>query len=185
MSNEIVATKKPSALATITPVIVLVVICAVAGVLLGAVNYVTAPVAAAVAEQQAQETYAALIPEAASFEEVDCSVENCTAALQAVDASGNPIGYIFVTQAKGYGGQVPIAFAFDTEGNVTNVTAMANEETPGLGSRITDFVEGWFVGRGAQSITIEDIDAISGATISSRASVNAFNVAVQAFEEVQ
>ena len=71
MSNE----TKPSTLQTIRPVIVLVAICVVAGILLGAVHYVTQPVADAIADQRAQETYAALVPEAASFEEVECSVE--------------------------------------------------------------------------------------------------------------
>ena len=186
MSNETTAKAKPSTLELVRPVIVLVAICVVAGILLGVVHYVTQPIADAIAEQRAQETYAALVPEAASFEELDCSVEGCTAALAATDASGATIGYVIVAQSKGYGGQVPIAVAFDTEGTVTNITAMPNGETPGLGTRIAEeSYIGQYVGFSAQPIEASDIDLISGATISSKAALAAFNVAVQAFEEVR
>ena len=66
------------------PVVALVSICAISSVLLGVANYVTAPIAAAREAERAQRTYAALMPEAASFEEVPCDVEGCTAAFLAV-----------------------------------------------------------------------------------------------------
>ena len=185
MSNEAAQTAPKQAL-SFKPVIVLVAICAIAGVLLGAVHQVTAPVAAANAEQRAQETYAALLPQAASFEELDVDVAGCTAALSAKDASGTTIGYVVVAQSKGYGGQVPIAVAFGIDGTVTNITAMSNSETPGLGSRIAEeSYIGQYVGMPASQLSVEQIDTISGATISSKAALAAFNIAVQVFEEVQ
>ena len=168
------------------PIIVLVSICAIAGVLLGVVHQVTAPVAAAIAEQRAQETYASLVPDAASFEEIETSVEGCTAALRAVDATGSTVAYVVVPQSKGYGGQVPIAVAFTPDATVLSITTMPNSETPGLGSRIAEeFYIGQYVGKPAQTLAVEDIDVISGATISSKAALSAFNIAVQVFEEVQ
>ena len=56
---------------TIRPVVVLVVICMVAGALLGVVHSVTDPIATANAEKKAQETYAQLVPEAKEFVPVD------------------------------------------------------------------------------------------------------------------
>lgn len=168
------------------PVAVLVTICVVAGVLLGLVHQVTAPIAAAQAEAKAQATYAALVPEAASFEELETSVEGCAAALRAVDGSGNAVGYVVVAQSKGYGGQVPIAVAFSPEGEVTSITAMQNSETPGLGTRIAEeSYIGQYVGKPAAALDAAEVDLISGATISSKAALSAFNIAVQAFEEVQ
>ena len=144
------------------PIIVLVSICAIAGVLLGVVHQVTAPVAAAIAEQRAQETYASLVPDAASFEEIETSVEGCTAALRAVDASGSTVAYVVVAQSKGYGGQVPIAVAFTPDATVLSITTMPNSETPGLGSRIAEeFYIGQYVGKPAQTLAVEDIDVIS------------------------
>lgn len=170
---------------SLTPVFVLVAICCVSGALLGGVHMVTAPVIAAAEEQRAQEIYAALVPDAASFEELACETEGCTAALQALDASGEKIGYIVVAQSKGYGGQVPIAVAFDTAGTVTNITTMQNEETPGLDTRIADeSYIGQYVGLSAEPLTADDVDLISGATISSKAALSAFDIAVEAYKEV-
>ena len=177
---------RPSALETVRPVVVLVAICMLAGALLGVVHYVTDPVAQANAERKAQETYAQLVPQAALFEPVDCTVEGCTAALEARDASGAVIAHVIVAQSKGYGGQVPIAVAFGTDGTVTSITTMANDETPGLGTKIAnDSYIGQYVGLAAESITADDIDLISGATISSKAALSAFNIAVTAYEEVR
>ena len=69
MSNENSAAKQPL---SFMPVVVLVTICVVAGILLGLVHQVTQPVAAP-SPRSARSTYAALVPEAASFEELDCS----------------------------------------------------------------------------------------------------------------
>jgi RnfABCDGE-type electron transport complex G subunit len=176
----------PSSFETVRPVVVLVAICMLAGALLGVVHYVTDPVAQANADRKAQETYAQLVPQAASFEPVDCTVEGCTAALEARDASGAVIAHVIVAQSKGYGGQVPIAVAFGTDGTVTSITTMANDETPGLGTKIAnDSYIGQYVGLAAESITADDIDLISGATISSKAALSAFNIAVTAYEEVR
>ena len=59
---------------SLRPVFVLVAICCVSGALLGGVHMMTAPIIAAAEEQRAQETYAALVPEASSFEELDCVI---------------------------------------------------------------------------------------------------------------
>lgn len=183
MSNETSAAKQPL---SFMPVVVLVTICVVAGILLGLVHQVTAPLAAAQVEAKAQATYAALVPEAASFEELETSVEGCTAALRAVDGSGNAVGYVIVAQSKGYGGQVPIAVAFSPDGEVTSITAMSNSETPGLGSRIAEeSYIGQYVGKPATALDASEVDLISGATISSKAALSAFNIATTVFEEVQ
>ena len=176
---------RSSSFDTVRPVIVLVVICMVAGALLGVVHDVTDPVAQANAEAKAQQTYAQLVPQAASFEPVDYTVEGCTAALRALDGSGNVLAYVIVAQSKGYGGQVPIAVAFGTDGTVLSITAMANDETPGLGNKIAnDSYIGQYVGLAAQPTDAGSIDLISGATISSKAALSAFNIAVEAYEEV-
>ena len=170
----------------VRPILVLVAICALAGVLLGAVHQLTEPVITAAEERMAEEPYAALVPDAASFEEVPCDVEGCVAALNALDESGNRLGVIVVAQAKGYGGEVPLAVAFDESGTTLSVKTMPNEETPGLGSRISDdSYIGQYVGLPAESVGEESVDLISGATISSKAALTAFNCAVEAYEEVR
>ena len=175
-----------SAWSALRPVLVLLLICLVAGALLGWVHDLTAPVAEANEQEKARLIYEELVPDAESFEELNCSVEGCTAALAAQDAQGNTVAYVIVAQSKGYGGQVPIAVAFGPEGNVLSITAMANDETPGLGTKVAnESYIGQYVDQPAQPLTADDVDLISGATISSKAVLAAFNCAVEAYEEVR
>ncbi|MDO5118965.1 MAG: FMN-binding protein [Coriobacteriales bacterium] len=177
--------KKSSSVSAVRPVLVLVAICMVAGALLGAVHEVTAPIAEANAQAKAREIYAELVPDAKEFVEVECAVDGCTAALEARDAAGGVIAYVIVAQSRGYGGQVPIAVAFAPKGTVKAITAMANDETPGLGTKIAnESYIGQYVGLPAKTLTASDIDLISGATISSKAALAAFDIAVEAYEEV-
>ena len=182
MSNE---PTNGSLFETIRPVVVLVSICMVASVLLGAVHNLTDPIAQANAQAKAHEIYASLVPSAKDFVEVECSVEGCTAALEARDAAGDVVAYVIVAESKGYGGQVPIAVAFAPKGTVKAITAMSNDETPGLGTKIAnESYIGQYVGKPAQALTADDVDLISGATISSKAALAAFDSAVEAYEEV-
>lgn len=177
---------KPSFLDTARPIIVLVTVCVVASVLLGFVHQLTEPLAQAHADQKAQEAYEQLMPEAVSFEDVHCDADGCVAALRAFDASGSVVGTIVVAQSKGYGGQVPVAVGFGTDGVVRSILAMSNGETPGLGTRIAEeSYIGQYVGFTAEQVDAADIDLISGATISSKAALAAFNVAVEVYQEVQ
>lgn len=188
MSNNASHTQradKPSLFQTIKPVLVLVAICAVAGALLGLVHSVSEPVALARVEQEAQRAYAQLIPEASKFEEVPCDVEGCTGVLRALDAQGSQVGSVVVAESKGYGGEVVLMVAFDEAGTVSNIVALANEETPGLGTKVEDeSYIGQYVGKPAQTLDEGSVDLISGATISSKAALAAFNIAVQAYSEV-
>ncbi len=170
---------------TLYPVLVLVAICLLSGALLGRAQEVTAPIAESNEQARAMQTYSELVPEASSFEPLDCDVEGCTAALEARDDSGALLAYVIVAQSKGYGGDVPIAVAFDPAGVVLSITAMPNSETPGLGTNIAkESYIGQYVGMTARQTSADEIDLISGATISSKAALAAFNCASDAFQEV-
>ncbi|MBD5093427.1 MAG: FMN-binding protein, partial [Subdoligranulum sp.] len=59
-------------------------------------------------------------------------------------------------------------------------------ETPGLGQKVkTDAFQGQFSGMAAEAFTISDIDALTGATISSRAATTAINAAIVAYDTVK
>lgn len=160
------------------PALVLVLICAIVGFLLGTVDNLTLPTILANREARAQATYSALIPEAAGFVELPSDVPGVTAFMEAADGKG----YAVIAQAKGYSSQVPMAVAFDGEGVITSVIGMDNTETPGLGTKVQlpEFTD-QFVGRAAEPMTIDDIDAVTGATISSKAALAALNEAIEAF----
>ena len=163
------------------PVLVLVLVCLIAGIVLSSANMVTAPVIAANEEEEKAQTYFAALPEADHFTPVECAIENVTAVLQA----DNGAGWVITAQSRGYGGQVPAAVAFSPDGTILRVIMMANSETPGLGQKVTEEAfSQQFSGRAATAFTIDSIDAVSGATISSRAAVNAIDLAIEAFHEV-
>ena len=67
---------------SIKPIVILVVVCLLAGVILSSANLITAPVIAANEERANNETYMAALPEADSFTAVDCDIEGVTAVLQ-------------------------------------------------------------------------------------------------------
>lgn len=163
------------------PAVTLMVICLLVGAALAAVNAATAPAIAANELASLNATYAAVLPEADGFEALDCSIEGVTAVLRAK----NGAGYVITAQSQGYGGQVPAAVAFGADGTILRVAMLSNDETPGLGQKVTEeSFTGQFSGRKAAQMTLADIDAVSGATISSRAALSAVNLACAAFEQV-
>ncbi len=166
---------------SLKPVTVLVLVCLLAGIVLSTANQITAPVIAANEEAANNATYLEALPEADSFTPVACSVEGVISVLRA----DNGAGWVITAQSRGYGGQVPAAVAFSDDGAILRVVMMSNGETPGLGQKVTEETFcSQFTGRAAESFTLDEIDAVSGATISSRASVNAINLAIAAYKEV-
>ena len=108
------------------------------------------------------------------------------AAKKAVLA-GHADGTAIEAAVDGFGGQFRVMVGFDAEGNILGYEILEHQETPGLGSHMTH----WFknaekpgqniIGRKAGSLTVSkdggDVDAITAATISSRAFLKAINQA--------
>lgn len=98
---------------------------------------------------------------------------------QGIDDSGAPVGFAFVSEGVGYGGIVKIMVGVDqASGLISGLAVLEHSETPNLGSRIEEeSFRKQFVGKGtADPIALgQDIDKISGATVSSRAVVEAVN----------
>lgn len=165
----------------IRPATVLLVICLLVGAALAAVNEVTSPIIAKNEADSLNETYFAVLPQADDFESLDCSIDGVTAVLRATNGEG----YVITAQSRGYGGQVPAAVVFSNKGEILCVKMLSNDETPGLGQKVMEssFTD-QFTGRGTEQMELGDIDAISGATISSKAALKAINLACQAFQAV-
>ncbi len=165
----------------VKPVIVLLAICLVSAFLLAEVDHLTAPIIQENVRKSTYEVYYQVLPDADTFTQLPCDLEGVTAVLKA----DNGAGYVITAQSRGYGGQVPAAVSFDQEGSILRVVMMANSETPGLGQKVTlpAFYD-QFAGSAAEKLSLESIDAVSGATISSRASVTAINLAVEAYQNI-
>ena len=108
-------------------------------------------------------------------------------AAAAKDASGNAVGYVISSTSKdGFGGEVKITVGIDGENKITGIAFLSLSETPGLGmnAQNPEFA-GQYAGKEAQPLTVvkgggagdAEINAMSGATITSSAVTNAVNAA--------
>jgi Na+-translocating ferredoxin:NAD+ oxidoreductase subunit G len=139
----------------------------------------------------------ALYPDAADFsliepESEDSWPDGIQEVNRAQDADGDLMGYLIVSSRKGYGGIVPVMVAIDPSGIIVGVRVLFNDETPGLGKNIEKpgFL-GQFIDHPADTPFSIDgdststIDAVSGATISSRAVTDAINKAIDCFQTLK
>ncbi len=170
----------------LVPTVTLFVICLIATLLLGLTNEVTAPIIEQLAIETEIKSRQTVFADAASFGEAKIS-DDGTSVVAAFDESGATIGFVVVNTAKGYGGDISVMTGVDVDGKVTGVNILSHSETAGLGAKAaeTSFRDK-FVGL-VNGITVSkdkagenSIDAITGATITSRAVVNAVNAAIEA-----
>ncbi|HEX3022154.1 MAG TPA: RnfABCDGE type electron transport complex subunit G [Lachnospiraceae bacterium] len=109
-------------------------------------------------------------------------------SLQALDDAGNVIGYVVnVTTGNGYGGNIAISIGITLDGTVKGVEILSMKETAGLGAKASeDSFKGQYKDKNVESFTVtktgaksdSEIDAISGATITSKAVTNAMNAGI-------
>ena len=161
----------------------LTVICVVVGGLLGLVADVTAQPIQDAKDAAQKAAIAAVAPEFDAVAEPQ-TVEQpngVNAIVFAVSKGGEVVGHaVQVTTLKGFGGKVIIMFGFDLEGNITGYNVLdCSNETPGLGAKIPDWFQkgqkGDVIGKNpaTNNLTVSkdggEVDAITAATISSRA----------------
>lgn len=151
--------------------------------LLGLVNYVTADT---IAEQIAQKAENAMrqVLEADSYEPLDVPEESAvTAAYRAGDR-----GYVVRVAPNGFGGAIDMMVGVDVSGAVTGVAIVSQSETASLGANCTreDF-RAQFTGKtGTLSVSKDggEIEALTGATVTSRAVTEGVNTALEFVQEV-
>lgn len=103
--------------------------------------------------------------------------QKTTLIYQGINDQDQVIGYAFVGEANGYGGVIRVLVGVDeATDQILNIKVLAHTETPGLGSRIEDeSFRNRFIGKTVEDpIAVNrDIDNISGATISAKATADA------------
>ena len=121
-----------------------------------------------------------------------------SSAVEAVDASGEALGYIFnITTSKGYGGDIQLTVGIQSDGTVSGYSVLSISETAGLGMKAKDDPS-WgkqFAGKKVESFSVvkdgsgsgddAKIDAISGATITSKAVTGAMNSCLAYFQSLE
>lgn len=150
------------------------VIAAIAAALLG-ISAVLAPVAAERAEEDLQEIMALMLPGGTAFTPEEYTGED--GAVSAVWKGAG--GYVVETAVAGYVDNIVMLVGVDHDGFVTGLMVREMAETYGLGgSAMTDpaFLA-QFLGTNGTAAVGTDIDAIAGATVTSRAVTRGVNAA--------
>jgi electron transport complex protein RnfG len=104
----------------------------------------------------------------------------------AFDQAGNCAGHVIKATGQGYADKIDLLLALDPSGQkIIGLYILDQKETPGLGNRITEKVwQGQYIGKSTdaplavikgKSVNKNEIDAISGATISSRSVTDIIN----------
>lgn len=183
---------------------ILLLITVIAGLLLGLVYQITKEPIALQKEKAKQEAYREVFANADSFEEKEMQAvdeqewaaagfaqETIDEVMTAKDASGNAIGYVItVTTKEGYGGDIRFTIGITSDGTVNGISILEISETAGLGMRAGDVLVPQFAGKGVESFEYvktgasaeNQIDAISGATITTNAVTNGVNAGLYYFQ---
>lgn len=175
----------------IKPALSLFIICLAVAVLLSVTNTFTKDRIAENEAKTKEDSMQSVVEGAVSFKAI---IEDV--AYTALDENGNIAGYTISTSANGYGGQIKVMTGFTTEGEIQKVDVYYNDdETPGLGKNTSNSAfSDQFSGKRAESdFTVskdsdgngQEIDAVTSATISSRAVVKAVNDACEIYDELK
>lgn len=123
----------------------------------------------------------------ALLEEAGIEKTTITEVLEATGDNGEVLGYVLSVQSVGYGGEVPITIGITTDGTIKNIEVLENQESPGFGANASQpEFKGQFANKKADSIVFvksgasaeNEINAITGATITTTAVTNAVNGAL-------
>ena len=168
-------------------VIVLTVFTVIAAACLGAMNNATAEPIAASKKAKQEAAIKAVLPEFASVEEDNVNDQKI---FRAYDANGEIVGIAIETAELGFGGDITTMVGFDANGVLVEYSLLQHAETPGLGSKLVDWfkVKSDIRGAGADKMPLRvskdggNYDAITAATISSRAFLNSINKAYETYQ---
>lgn len=148
---------------------ILSLICMVAAGLLAGVNYLTNSRIIAQAQAQEEASLKEVMPEAERFAAVTSDEE--IIYYQALDRRGKRIGVVFKASQKGYSSVIETMVGMLKDGSITAIKVLNQTETPGLGAKIAgeEFTAQF---RTQNALSLVDIQAITGATISSKAVID-------------
>lgn len=184
---------------------ILFVITLIAGLLLGVVNELTREPIRLQQEKAVQEACGAVFEAAAGFEELEYTPgEELTQELsgmgvklgsvyKALDGNGSLLGYVVESiSTQGYGGNIVLYLGVTMDGTLNDISILEISETPGLGMLAPEVLVPQFHQKKVESFVYtksgasaeNEIDAITSATITTRAVTNAVNGGLKAAQDL-
>mgnify|MGYP002511024480 CR=1 FL=1 len=180
---------------------ILFAITLIAGLVLGLVNELTKDRIRIQQEKAVQEACAAVFQTAASFEETEYEPDEALteelsgmgvkigSVFRALDSDGSSLGVVVEsTSTGGYGGNIVLYLGVTNEGMLNDISILEISETPGLGMLAPEVLAPQFHEKNVDSfaytktgaVSENEIDAIAGATITTKAVTNAVNGGLRA-----
>lgn len=160
--------------------VTLLLICALVAAVLAGVNTITKDKIAAAQEQKTLDALAAVLPGVENLKPI--TLVGDTGGVNRVYRSGN--NFAVEVASAGFDGPVTLMVGI-SDGKVVGIRVVSHTETPGLGAVAAaknakgEAFRNQFVGAAGDLAVGENIDAISGATITSRSVVNSVNAALE------
>ena len=163
--------------------LILFAITAVSAFILAFVNSFTAPVIEENNKKAQEAAMKVVLPEGNSFEKVEFTPEENSIVSEMYSAGD--AGVVVMASPRGYGGEISMAIGIDSEYKVTGVEIISQSETAGLGANCTkDSFKEQFIGKTGDIQVVKNgakdnqNDAISSATITSKAVTKGVNEAI-------
>lgn len=189
--------------------LILFMITAVSGIMLAVVNEVTKKPIEEGKRAAVEAACREVFPDASGFKGVNLPADDDASyaefktaypkdsideIYEASDADGNVIGVVLnVTNKEGYGGDIRFSMGIAKDGTLKGVSILETSETPGLGLQAEDVLLPQFKERKADKFVYvkgggadaeDEVDAISSATITTKAFTNGINAGLDFFRTV-
>ncbi len=165
----------------VLPIVVLTAICLVCSGLLGFFNSLTSPIIAETEAAEAAKARAEVLPDADSFTQLDWTQPDGSFVTEVYKAD-NGAGYVFMVTGNGYGGKgtMKLVVGMTQDGKVIKTVTQQHSETAGMGSKTADepYRSQW---EGKTADTMDKVEAVSGATISSTHYLNSMRSVFEAY----
>lgn len=177
---------------------ILFAITLISGLLLGIVYEVTKEPIAQQEVKRKKEACMEVFQEASDFEAMEISGEEvleATATIndvsKALAEDGSLLGYVLdITTHEGYNGDIQFTMGIRLDGTVNGISLLSISETPGLGMKAEEVLKPQFAEKNVTAfsytktgaVTPDQIDAISGATLTTNALVNGVNTGLEFFK---
>lgn len=184
---------------------ILFAITLISGLILGFVYELTKEPIRLQQEKAATQACQAVFSDAAAFQEISYAASSALTekesengvklgtVFEAKDGKGEIVGYVIsTTSTRGYGGNIVLYTGVSKDGTVKGVSILEISETAGLGMQASQVLVPQVKNKTVDAFTYtkngsradSEIDAISGATITTKAFVNAVNAAIDVSKEL-
>ncbi len=171
----------------IKPAVSLLIICALITFSVALVFNITKDTIEAREWEELNNAMSEVLPGGAPFEDITEDMENIgngDDGARLADAFESEKGYVFSFTVNGYGGEMTVIVGIGRDGDISGLRVGSNTETPSLGKKAEEgFFTSRFEGVGANEDIEEAVDAISGATVTSKAVMRAASAAGEYYTE--